>query len=163
MKKILFAAIAVWSTSYAQAQTKDRQVIASGGAFVTSPTVQVSFTLGETAIQYLSASGAIASQGFQQAKNVGASIGNVKHIDAQVSTYPNPFVSFIEVKSEQLLHNATFQLIDVHGKSIPISSVVMQADKHWRIEVGEIASGNYWLSISAEGKQGNYALTQLAQ
>lgn len=163
MKKILFAAIAVWSTSYAQAQTKDRQVIASGGAFVTTPTVQLSFTVGETAIQYLSASSASASQGFQQASNAGASIGNVNHIDAQVSTYPNPFVSFIEVKSDNLLNGTGFQLTDASGKNTPILVTEIAPGKHWRIDVPQLAQGNYWLSISAEGKQGNFALTHLAQ
>lgn len=163
MKKIFYIAMAVLITSFAQAQTKDRQVVASGGAFVTTPTVQVSFTVGQTAIQYLSASGASLSQGFQQANNAGSSIGNVNHIDAQVSTYPNPFVNFIEVKSDQLLHNATFQLIDANGKSISISSVEMQADKYWRIQMGEIASGNYWLTIAAEGNQSTYPLTHIGQ
>lgn len=154
--------MAVLSTSFAQAQSKDRQVIASGGGFVTKPTVQVSFTVGEMAIQYLSASGASLCQGFQQANNAAASIGNINHIDAQVSVYPNPFINFIEVRSDKMLHNATFQLIDANGKTISISSIEMQVGKYWRIQLSEIASGNYWLTIATEGNQSTYSLTHLS-
>lgn len=162
MKKIAFISFCFLGINNAQAQTKDRQVVANGGGFVSTPTVQVSFTVGETVTKYLSASGASLCQGFQQANNAGASIWNANRIDAQVSTYPNPFVNFIEVRSDKLLHNPTFQLIDANGKSILISIVEMQAGKYWRIQMDEIASGNYWLSIATEGNQSTYALTHLS-
>ncbi len=162
MKKILYTAIIVLSTSFAQAQTKDRQVVASGGAFATTPTAIVSYTVGETAIQFLSASGASLSQGFQQASNAGTSIEGVKSLDAVVSTYPNPFVSFIEIKTDKMLSDAAFQLADATGKMIQITPAEIVKGKHWRIEIATLATGNYWLNITAEGKQGAYALTHIA-
>jgi hypothetical protein len=162
MKKILYIAMAVLSTSFAQAQTKDRQVVASGGAFVTTPTAIVSYTVGETAIQFLSASGASLSQGFQQASNAGASIEGVQSLDAVVSTYPNPFVSFIEIKTDKILSGAAFQLADAMGKMIQITPAEIVKGKHWRIEIATIATGNYLLNIVAEGKQGSFLVTHVA-
>lgn len=163
MKKIFFCAIAVLSASFAQAQSKDRDVIASAGGFVTTPTAIVSYTVGEMAVQYLSASGASLSQGFQQASNAGVSIDGFKNLDVMVSAFPNPFVNFVEIKTDKMLKGATFQLADVTGKMIPITPTEIAPGKHWRIDVIHLATGNYWLSITAEGQQGTYALTHIIQ
>ncbi|MFA6150631.1 MAG: hypothetical protein WC716_04865 [Chitinophagaceae bacterium] len=162
MKKIFFCAIAMLNAFFAQAQSKDRDVIAGSGGFVTTPIAIVSYTLGETAIDYLSASGAIASQGFQQASNTGASIYSVKNMDAAVSTYPNPFLHFVEIKTDKMLNEPVFQLADATGKMIQITPVEMVKGKHWRIEIPNIATGNYWLNIIAEDKKGTYILMHIA-
>ncbi len=162
MKKIFFVAMAMLSAAIAQAQTKDRDVIASSGRFVSTPTVQVSYTVGETAIQYLSATGASLSQGFQQTNNVGSSIVGVKSLDAVVSTYPNPFVNFIEIKTDIMLNDPVFRLVDANGKSIQISKTEIENGKHWRIDIDALAAGSYWLSIYSEGKQSSYLLTHTA-
>lgn len=163
MKNILFLALLIFTASSVNAQSKDRQVISSGGTFVSTPTAIVSYTVGETAIQYLSAPGASLSQGFQQASNAGASIEGFKNLDAVVSTFPNPFVNFIEIKSDKMLVNPSFQLVDATGKTIQTQPIEMTIGKHWRINVAQIASGNYWLSIIAEDKQGTYTLTHISQ
>lgn len=162
MKRIFFYAIAMLNAFFAQAQSKGRDIIAASGGFVTTPTAIVSYTLGETAIDYLSASGAIASQGFQQTSNTGSSIYGVKSLDAAVSTYPNPFVHFVEIKSDKMLNEPVFQIADAKGKMIQIAPVEIVKGKHWRIEVANIAAGNYWLNIIAGDKKGTYVLMQNA-
>lgn len=163
MKNILFLALLIFAASSVNAQSKDRQVISSGGTFVNTPTAIVSYTVGEIAIQYLTAAGASLSQGFQQANNWGTSIKTANSIEATISTYPNPFVNFIEIKSDKMLVNPSFQLVDATGKTIQTQPIEMTIGKHWRINVAQIASGNYWLSIIAEDKQGTYSLTHFSQ
>ena len=163
MKNLLFIALAIFSASMANAQSKDRQVIANAGGYITTPTAIVSYTLGETAINYLSNPGASLSQGFQQASNAGASIEGFKNLDAVVSTFPNPFVDFVEIKTDKMLDGASFRLVDAMGKTIQISPSEISKGKHWRIDIASLASGNYLLSIIAKGKQGTYTLTHISQ
>lgn len=162
MKHILLITLGIFGLSFAQAQSIDRQVIAVGGGFTTTPTAQVSYTVGETAIQYLSVSGASLSQGFQQAGTTTTAIGKVRRVDAQLNIYPNPFVQYIEVKSDKILNGVAFRLIDASGKQIPIAGKEMQAGKHWRIQLDHIATGNYWLTITAGANQSTYPLTHTA-
>lgn len=149
--------------STGQAQSIDRHVIASGGSFITTGTASISFTIGETAIQYLSASGASLSQGFQQSNSNSTGIHTIHPIDAAISTYPNPFVRFIEVKSDKALDNATFRLVDIDGKAIPVASYEIQSGKYWRIQMGELASGNYWLTITSGSNRSSFQVVHLDQ
>jgi len=162
MKTIIFCIVAICSIAGAQAQSKDRDVIASTGGYVTTPSVQVSFTLGETAIQFLNASGASISQGFQQPNNVGAASVASPNLDAVITTYPNPFVSFLDIKTDRSLENPSLQLTDATGKTIPTNPTNVIPGKHWRIQIGALPTGNYWLTIRAGGKLGCFLLTHIA-
>ena len=68
----------------------------------------------------------------------------------------------IEIKTDKMLSDAAFQLADATGKMIRITPAEIVKGKHWRIEIATLATGNYWLNITAEGKQGAYALTHIA-
>lgn len=163
MKKILLITSCFCSLMAAQAQSIDRQVVASGGRFAGTGAASISYTVGETAIQYLSASGASVSQGFQQSSSNSTGIKTIHPIDAAISTYPNPFVRFIDVKSDKTLSAAAFQLIDINGKTVPVTSTELQAGKYWRIQMGELSAGNYWLKITSGNSSSSFPLTHLEQ
>jgi hypothetical protein len=61
---ILFVLLAI--VSIANAQTISRKVVSNGGGILTAGGSQITFTIGETLITSLSASGAMITQGFQQ-------------------------------------------------------------------------------------------------
>jgi hypothetical protein len=163
MKHALLILAGILWVSAVQAQSKDRDVVASGGVYATNSMAQLSFTIGETAIQYLSASGASLSQGFQQGNSAGTAIHNINGIDATIHPFPNPFASAIEIKSDKILADIAFQLIDVYGKIIPMKSVEERSGKYWRLQTNELPPGNYWLNITAGGKQSRFPLTHLAE
>ncbi len=163
MKKTVLIIVAVCSASIVQAQSKDREVVASGGGYSTTTGAQVSFTIGESVIQYHAQPAASLSQGFQQPDNNATSVFHVRGMAVKVSVYPNPFVSAIDITSEKKLNNVIFRLTDVSGKLIPIVSKEMRPGTHWRIQPEDVAAGNYWLTIDAEGKQNTYPLTHIAE
>jgi len=159
MKNIFFCAIAILNVALAQAQSKDRDVIASTGGYVSTPTVQMSFTIGETATQYLSSAGTSISQGFQQSNENTTGIRNLNKVNATLNVYPNPFIENIEVKSDKKLSHPSFSMIDATGRSIQITSTEIENGKRWRIAIGNVAVGNYWLTITSEGYVNTIALT----
>lgn len=133
-----------------RAQSIDRQVLAGGGGQANTATIQLNFTIGETAIQYLSTSGISLSQGFQQTAGNTTGMRNTNKTGAQLSIYPNPFVQYIAVRSDKKLSGPTFILTDEAGRNIAVSSKELEKGVHWRIEVRNIAAGHYWLKIKAK-------------
>ncbi|MBL7941537.1 MAG: hypothetical protein JNM00_02165, partial [Flavobacteriales bacterium] len=53
-------------SSFAGAQSLDRQVLGSAGTFFGQPTLQIEFTLGETSVLTLSEGSYVLTQGFHQ-------------------------------------------------------------------------------------------------
>jgi hypothetical protein len=159
MKKTLLIACCVRCITIAQAQSIDRQVVANGGSFASNSSASVSYTVGEMAIQYVSASSASLSQGFQQTGGNNTDIHTIQPIDATISTYPNPFIHFVAIKSDRMLASAAFKLVDVNGKSIPVQVVETQQSQAWQIQTGDLAAGNYWLTITSGIYQSNFSLT----
>ncbi len=162
MKKISLIVLVLVGDYLCQAQSIDRKVIASGGGVVSTPAVQLSFTIGETAIQYLSASGMSLCQGFQQVGANPTSIHKVNRMGAQLSIYPNPFVKDIAIKSNKKLSNVAFSMIDITGRRVAITSEELDNGRHWHIQVSNIAAGNYWLRISARDYENAIPLIQAA-
>jgi hypothetical protein len=163
MKKIVSVIVSVMCAIFADAQTKDRDVVASGGGYATTSGAQVSFTVGESVIQYHAQPGASLSQGFQQPNSSTTSVLNVMGSDVTLNVYPNPFIRTIEVNSEKQLKGASFRLTDVSGKEIKMVAREQHAGTRWRIALDNIAAGNYWLTIEAQGKQVIHPLTHIAQ
>lgn len=161
MKNIFSILAVLFITNIGQAQIIDRQVVASGGSYTANGNAQVSFTIGETAIQYLAASGASLSQGFQQGNSTSSSIHSITQIDAKIMIYPNPFINFIEVKSDNFLSKPTFKLVDIAGKTIPIASTELLNGKHWRLQLNNRNEGNYALIITSGNLQSSFPLTKL--
>lgn len=163
MKRIFLIAIALLGAKYAPAQNIDRQVISSGGNYVSAGGAQVSYTIGETAIQYLSSAGASLSQGFQQSDENSTTIRNTQKQDAVLTLYPNPFIDYIDIKSNKIIVGATFNLADVSGKSVTIKVQETQPGQHWKISSGNLAAGNYWLSIICNGQISTFVLSHVTQ
>jgi|GEM_PF-4728259 len=161
MKNIFFIAWLIYVSLSTQAQNIDRQIVSGSGGYVITGTAQLSFTLGEMAIHYLSTSGLNLSQGFQQTNNSNASISTSSDINVQVSTYPNPFIGFIEVKCDQILDDATFHIVDAGGKKIQVSPKEIETGKQWHIEMGELPAGNYWMTIGSGDKQSSFSLIHI--
>lgn len=162
MKNIILITISLFAGYMAQAQSIDRKVIASTGGYVSTPTVQVSFTIGEMAVQHLSTAGASLSQGFQQGNESTTGIRNVNNIDAKLTVYPNPFNQEMQVRSDKLLKNTAFTLVDALGRNIEISKKELDSGKHWAIQANHLAAGNYWLIIKADGYTNTITLSSTA-
>jgi hypothetical protein len=162
MKIIFLTAMGIIGYSLTMAQGIDRHVIASGGGTVATPSAQVSFTIGETAIQYLSASGASLSQGFQQNWENSTGIRDINRIDATLRIFPNPFMDFVTIKSNKRLTGTIFRLTNAIGKTIPLSAKEIQQGIHWRISTGHLTVGSYWLTIVSEGYQRTFSLSHVS-
>ena len=161
MKTIIFITIGLLGTGAVNAQSVDRSVLAGTGNTVVASGVQVSQTTGEMAIRYLSVPGTVTvSQGFQQGNLGTTGIRTLAGLNVNVQTFPNPFSRYIEVKTDKPLTEASFQLVDVTGKSLALHIKEQAAGRHWQIAIpGSLPSGTYWLNVLSEGYRSAYPLT----
>jgi hypothetical protein len=82
--------------------TKERDVIASGGEESVTPSLQIAWTVGETAINYSENTNLIVSEGFEQGE-----IGDVGFTEneflGEFTVYPNPASDnlFFDIQADQ--------------------------------------------------------------
>src|SRR5947209_5264014 len=74
-----------------KAQKLERSVVANGGDFFSNSSSSLSWTLGETAVAFLTgSSGNTLSEGFQQAYSTVTSVPEIKQDEIAVFAFPNP-------------------------------------------------------------------------
>jgi len=144
-------------------QEKSQSVIASAADISKAGNVILEWTVGEPAVETLSNSAAIYTQGFHQPllevqkMSTGRDLASVKDI---VRVYPNPSTAIINVQLQKATPEAlVVSLIDVSGKvllnnNLPANSTIL------KINVSRLSQGAYILRITnAQGNiQGNYKI-----
>lgn len=155
----LLAMILFFGSAFAQ--SIDRQVISNGGSFASTATAQISSTLGEVSSKYLTTSNVLLSQGFQQGNLSIVSVKNLLAKEFKILVYPNPFVDFIEISSEENTNEVAFELIDASGKTTSLSQEILKPGFQWKLSTTNLPVGNYWLIIHAFGNQSTIPLSHL--
>lgn len=120
MKKILLIVFVSILGSYIYGQEVSSSVIASAGESVKTGDVDVSWTLGEIAIETIGdGSTVVLTQGFQQGYFEITSIGEPLSSEFQINVYPNPASEFIWVDlSSNELESALVEIYDMEGKLV---------------------------------------------
>jgi len=143
-------------TVTANAQTVSPNVFSSAGAFTTSSTNSLSYTIGEPMITTLSSSSVILTQGFQQPSllNVDA----VNYINGEkydIVVYPNPTEGFINVSIKAINgKDISLQVFDVLGRNIYTTGNVLSNGEYLTIlDFTSFTQGIYFLSVYSEGQK----------
>lgn len=139
----------------AMAQTKvERQVIGSTGAS-SSGSLHVTYTVGESVINTLTAPGLILTQGFQQPTAIITGIALPDGIAWEVKHYPNPVVNTLhveiggDVQGSILLH-----VLDVQGRTVHFETIEKFTPQYLhRLQVDAWPAGTYFLNLSSESGQ----------
>lgn len=140
----------------ANAQTVSPNVFSSAGAFSTSSTNSLSYTIGEPMITTLSSSSVILTQGFQQPSllNVDA----VNYINGEkydIVVYPNPTEGLINVSVKAINgKNISLRVFDVLGRDIYATANVLSNGEYFTVlDFASFAQGIYFLSVYSEGQK----------
>lgn len=155
MKKItLFFLAWVCTFMIAKAQEFYPSVVSSGGAISKSSGMSLEWTLGEVAVETISAGKKIYTQGFHQPiLNVKSfhSPPSIEVVNAnsglKIQLAPNPAQSFINIYvQDEINENHNFTLFDMSGRKI----LSRQGNGHayvLRMELSNLASGVYLLDV----------------
>lgn len=140
-KKLLGLALITSSISLAQSVTPD--VTATAGAHFAIPSIQISWTLGETITQTLSNSSAQLTQGFQQSN---ISVVGVSDYDFSysVEAFPNPTIDVVRIKLSDNVTEGRLNIIDPTGKVIHEKEIT---ESDFMLDFAPYSMGTYFLNL----------------
>ena len=168
MKEIIILATFFCYTQSIQAQSIQRNVVASAGINNTVSSIRLTSTVGETVTSTLSQSNYRLTQGFQQGNITVARIANGENtteinsdesttsrtddsfdkIKFKVNVYPNPTTEYINIKLEEMSEmKLMMYLTDLTGRMIEARTLY---SIETRLEFNSIAPGKYILNITSE-------------
>ena len=142
MKKTLIGLVLITSSiSLAQSVTPD--VTATAGAHFAIPSIQISWTLGETITQTLSNSSAQLTQGFQQSN---ISVVGISDYDFSysVEAFPNPTIDVVRIKLSDNVTDGRLSIIDPTGKIIHEKEIT---ESDFILDFAPYSQGTYFLNL----------------
>ena len=168
MKNLILTLTSITIVISVQAQSIQRNVIASAGVNNTVSNIRLTSTVGEAVTSTLSQTNYRITQGFQQGKITVARIANAEdtteinsdesitsrtddsfdEIKFKVNVYPNPATEYINIKLEEMSEmKMMMYLTDLTGRMIEAR---MLSSIETRLEFNSNAPGKYILNITSE-------------
>lgn len=134
------------------AQTAERQVIGTAGAYAEADGYSHSYTVGEVATATISDSTIILTQGFQQADHFSVSILE-ESLEFSAIAFPNPTTDGVtlDLKADQPV-DLRIDLFDAAGKQLPVSQQHLQlvGSTQRHIDMASFATGTYFIRLTDE-------------
>ena len=142
MKTTVFAIMISFCVKY-NAQTISPSTISSYGGSVSSSSITIDYSFGETINTSVSNSTNTISQGFLQPElAITTGIIAIKE-NQEVTVYPNPSIDFIKIESTDAVN---WVLIDSQSK-------IIKSGSEQEINTSHFSAGVYFLSISSSKNQ----------
>ena len=148
MKKILYLILIILPSAL-QAQSVSPQVISTAGGYVEGTGLSLSYTIGEVAVQTLTAGSLVLTQGFQQPLDIGTFNRETMQVDWQLKTWPNPVSHdlYLRVGSE-IQQDLVLEAIDLSGRTHLIRKIeAPPQDSPFKVDLSNLAAGVYLIKI----------------
>lgn len=136
----------LWVPLLAQV-TQERTVVASGGDQMTSGSLSLSWTLGETMTETTTAAGIIVSQGFQQ-EGLNPTGTHDTRLPFEVAVFPNPTSNAVHVTAETTQPIAA-ELVATDGRVLQ-QRILDFAEGKATISLANLPAATYYLMLKAE-------------
>ncbi|MBD80495.1 MAG: hypothetical protein CL840_16380 [Crocinitomicaceae bacterium] len=138
------------------AQSLERSVVSSGGQEQKNASLNLSFTVGESAITTSKQSTLIITQGFQQSYEEEGGDTNIsvenQIVDLGISLFPNPSHQFVNITSTSG-KELTLTVVDGLGKVILQQKISFKNQSEISIPVSAWAVGQYYFRLMEEGSE----------
>jgi hypothetical protein len=122
-------------------QKVDRYVVAAGGDYFEATSTNITWTLGELAIESFTVGDMFLSQGFQQGNMVVTSIRGIQ-AEFVLKAYPNPVVDILIVECEK--QDLKYRIVDLHGKILENGTI---RSLSFELDFTSFPSGIYFLWV----------------
>ncbi len=147
---MIIASTAISVSSFSQERSPT--VVAPGGGIAKGSSMSLEWTLGEVAIETVSTSKVLYTQGFHQPVLLIEKAGPAENLilKNKMSIFPNPASSVVNV----LLHfipktPLAVTLLDAHGKILQVAQIPAKGTQ-LQLKVGGYAQGAYYLRIQSK-------------
>jgi len=150
MKAAIFILISLFLSLFSNAQSVEQQVIAASGNHGSSPTHQLSWTIGEPVIETAVATNNTLTQGFHQTNLVITDVSEPGLAAFEMTVFPNPSMDFIYLNvSNRNQKKAEYILYDETGRILQQMPIVEDISM---IDLNTLASATYFLVISSNSE-----------
>ena len=145
---LLLCAMALFAL--VRGQTITPEVLGTAGEQSQVGTTTVTWTMGESLIETISASGNTVTQGFHQPKYSLVALESPLLTELGISIYPNPTAGqvFMDIDREEN-SRLDIQLVDMTGRILGTRSTWMQQEKI-SFDLSQVAAGYYFLRVIQE-------------
>lgn len=160
MKKTVTLFVAGLFSVGVMAQSITPEVISSAGDHYDNGTHQLSWTLGEVAVQTYDNGSNILTEGFHQPEILITSVEEENLTDISLNIFPNPTTQFVNIELRNNESNLSAVVLDMTGKTIMTKNI-----EAFQMETGfdlsGLAAGGYLLQITE--KDGKFRSTHQIQ
>ncbi len=140
MKKLIFIILILVSAGVTFAQ----EVISAAGETKSNSGYEVSWTVGEPAIQTLSSESNTLTQGFHQTELIITALDEITDLKNLISVFPNPTHRFAVVKYKNIPKQNTYRLFNLSGKLLESKEI---NSTETQVDLARFAEGTYLLKI----------------
>ena len=126
-----------------------QSVIAPAGNHTITPSVSLSWTLGEPVIKAVDGSEAILGQGFLQTGIRVTPLKELHGLNLLIKAYPNPASELIFLETQEY-ENFSWHLYDIKGKLLITKKIESRITE---IPVADLAPASYLLKINKKGNE----------
>jgi hypothetical protein len=147
MKKISLLICTFLTGCLVFSQSLERQVISSGGDYVTSGSVSLSYTVGEVATATLSNGNLILTQGFQQPDQTAVGIDETP-FSGEIKVYPNPTHDIVIVDLTTDQTGLILELTSILGQQLETRKLDTSSGSYsGQVDMQGYAAGDYVLYL----------------
>jgi Secretion system C-terminal sorting domain len=158
MKKVVLGLIAIVSVgvSTSKAQTigsLERQVIASSGEYLTSPSLNLSCTVGEPIVETLFNVKLILTQGFQQPLETEITSVDLDMADWSIKAFPNPFNENVNIEiSSDKSSEFVIGITNLIGQNLGMEYLANHypGKNVYSLNTAHLSTGMYIITISSK-------------
>jgi len=155
----LFTMILMASTCLSQ--SIDKNTFASSGESYSTNTHRLDFTIGEAVIQTYTSANNIITSGFHQPILTVEVINGISNLQIDVSIYPNPTSSFINLNlgDNESLDGFIIGLFDFQGRQL--QRLELNNTNSHKINLAQYREGIYILTISKNDRVTSYKINKI--
>ncbi|TAL60959.1 MAG: T9SS type A sorting domain-containing protein [Bacteroidetes bacterium] len=135
--------VLIFQSSSAQSFTPD--VIGSAGAFATSSSGSMSWTIGEVMTETYSSSGNFFTQGFHQPDTATLTVVS-NTASENIAIYPNPVADYLIIDLSLTAGEYILEIFDMQGQRIR-KEIILSGQKQVLLPFREFANGIYLLNL----------------
>jgi len=148
--RILVLALLLPLFSFSQI-TKEREVTATAGDYAITPSYQISWTVGDVAVNTIQTGNLIVTEGFQQNDINITAISEIE-FSGEISLFPNPVNDMLnfEVRSEEDM-DLIGELFDATGKKVlEIPRFSVYSAYQGQLDFSNLPAGNWFLKFHSK-------------
>ena len=150
MKTIIYLLILITpSALQAQQPNVSPQVVSTAGGYVEGTGLSLSYTIGEVAVQTLTAGSLMLTEGFQQPLDIGTFNRETMQYDWDIKTWPNPVAQDLYLKvGAEIQQDLVLEATDLSGRIHMIQKIEPPLrDAPFKVDLSHLAGGVYLLKI----------------